>query len=285
MSKKINLDDLIKPEASAKDLSNEFEATTIDLKKEVKRPPIAISIGYDDKSYGGVFYPLKFGTFGNFSVITGQEKSRKSFVKSLIEACSIGGKSNNYTSSLEIRGSFEGKWIFSIDNEQSEFDAWSNGIRISKMVGAHPEKYKVLMWREKSRKERRELLNWLFMLSPYKDNIGLVFLDGLVDFVNDPNDQSECNDFIDLIMKYTSVSNCHLCGILHQNPNSEKMRGHLGTIASQRAETVAMTVNKGEYSSVSCKSVRGGKPFKDFTIRVDDDWLPYISEDNEEIIL
>ena len=71
MSKKINLDDLIKPEASAKDLSNEFEATTIDLKKEVKRPPIAISIGYDDKSYGGVFYPLKFGTFGRVNLMLG----------------------------------------------------------------------------------------------------------------------------------------------------------------------------------------------------------------------
>ena len=51
----------------------------------------------------------------------------------------------------------------------------------------------------------------------------------------------------------------------------------MGTIGGQKAEMVANVENKGEYSLVSCAAVRGSKPFKDFTIRVDEDWLPYVS--------
>ncbi len=264
-------------------LAAEFNNTTIDIDEVIERPPVAISIGLDDKSYGGVHYPLKFGSLGNFSVITGEEKSRKSFVKSLIESCTIGGKSNNYTSGIEIKGYLaEGKLIISIDGEQSKYDVWQNGNRIKKMVGTTPEHYKILMWREKSKIEKLKMLDWLFMESPYKDNLGLVMLDGFVDFVLDPNDQTEANIFTDLIMKYSSIANCHISGILHVNPNSDKMRGHLGTIMGQKAEMVMMVKNLGEYSQVSCKRVRGSKPFKDFTIRIDDDWMPYISDDEGE---
>tara|TARA_R110000803_G_scaffold206969_2_gene274593 strand:- start:971 stop:1825 length:855 start_codon:yes stop_codon:yes gene_type:complete len=261
-----------------------FIDTIIDLDEVIERPPLAISIGYDDHSYAGVHYPLKFGSLGNISMITGEEKSRKSFVKSLIESCTIGGNSNNYTGDLEVRGHIDGKYIISIDSEQSKYDVWMNGNRIKKMVGNVPDTYKILMWREKTTAERLQLLDWLFMESPFKDNLGLVMLDGYVDFVNDFNSQTESKDFTAKLMKYSSLRNCHISGILHLNPNSDKARGHLGTILGQKAECVMVVKNEGEYSSVRCKVVRGSKPFKEFTIRIDNDWMPYISEGDTEQI-
>jgi hypothetical protein len=86
-------------------------------------------------------------------------------------------------------------------------------------------------------------------------------------------------------MKYSSLRNCHISGVLHLNPNSEKIRGHLGTILGQKCECVMLVKNEGEYSNVRCKVVRGSKPFKDFTIRIDNDWMPYVSNDIEEILL
>lgn len=255
-----------------------FEDTVIDLKQVVKRPPVLLSIGLDDKSYNGINYPLKFATRGNFSVIKGAQKARKSFVKSLIESCTIGGHSYKFTDYLEIKShDLNGNWVISIDCEQSKYDTWSNGIRIPKITGYHPDNYKVLFWREKSIAERLAYLEWLFMKSPFKDSLGMVILDGYVDFVYDPNDQKECSIFWNLIMKYSSIANCHITGMLHTNPNSDKMRGHLGTIGSQKAETVMFVENKGEFSLASCSEVRGSKPFKDFTIRVDEKWLPYVS--------
>jgi len=274
----LNVDDTI-------DAGSVFEETVINLDEVIERPPLAISIGYDDHDYNGVHYPLKFGSLGNISMITGEEKSRKSFVKSLIESCTIGGQSNYYTGDIEVKGHIEGKYIISIDSEQSKYDVWMNGNRIKKMVGNVPDTYKILMWREKTTSERLQLLDWLFMESPYKDNLGLVMLDGYVDFVNDFNSQTESKEFTAKLMKYSSLRNCHISGILHLNPNSEKVRGHLGTILGQKCECVMLVKNEGEYSSVRCKVVRGSKPFKDFTIRIDNDWMPYISKDTEEILM
>ena len=285
MIQTLNLSDLTKEEDNTIDSEKVFQETIIDLNEVIERPPLAISIGYDDHSYNGVHYPLKFGSLGNISMITGEEKSRKSFVKSLIESCTIGGRANNYTGDLEVKGHIDGKYIISIDSEQSKYDVWMNGNRIKKMVGQVPDNYKILMWREKTTAERLQLLDWLFMESHYKDNLGLVMLDGYVDFVNDFNSQTESKDFTAKLMKYSSLRNCHISGILHLNPNSEKVRGHLGTILGQKCECVMLVKNEGEYSNVKCKVVRGSKPFKDFTIRIDKDWMPYISDDREEMIL
>ena len=281
----LDIKDFKKEDNNIIDAGAVFEETVIDLNEVIERPPLAISIGRDDYSYNGVHYPLKFGSLGNISMITGEEKSRKSFVKSLIESCTIGGLSNNYTNDLEIRGYLDGKYIISIDSEQSKYDVWQNGNRIKKMVGNVPDTYKILMWREKTTSERLQLLEWLFMESHYKDNLGLVMLDGYVDFVNDFNNQTESKEFTAKLMKYSSLRNCHISGILHLNPNSEKIRGHLGTILGQKCECVMLVKNEGEYSNVRCKVVRGSKPFKDFTIRIDKDWMPYVSNDIEDILL
>lgn len=269
-------------EALDVNFSDVFNSSILDLKKAVDRPPLAISIGYDDRAYKGVYYPLRFGTYGNISMITGEEKSRKSFLKSMIEACVIGGKSNNYTSGIDIQGhGMNGKYIISIDAEQDTYDAWLNGSRIPEMVGDHYDKYLMVKWREKSKTERLKLLDWLFMDSPYKDNLGMVVLDGYVDFVSDFNDLRECDEFTSRLMKYSSVCKCHIMGILHLNPGSDKSRGHLGTILGQKCETVAIIKNMGEYSLINCKRARG-KKFEDFTIRINDEWLPYISDDSLE---
>ncbi len=274
----------INPEEETPDIdfNKSFNDSKIDLSKSVDRPPLAISIGLDEREYNGVRFPLRFGTFGNISMITGEEKARKSFLKSLIEACAIGGKSNNYTNGLEIQGhDLHSKYIISIDAEQDTYDAWLNGIRIPKMVGVIPDNYIVVKWREKSKDERLNLLEWLFMESPYKDNIGLVVMDGYVDFVKDFNNLEECDLFTTKLMKYSSICKCHIMGVLHLNPGSEKSRGHLGTILGQKCETVVIIKDMGEYSKVICKRGRG-KKFKDFTIRIDDDWMPYVSDDTLE---
>ena len=261
---------------------------TLDLSIVPPRPPLAISIGLDDKEYNGQRYPLRFGTFGNLSMIKGEEKARKSFLKSMLLACSIGGQANFY--SEDIKGhDLQDKYIIDIDSEQDEYDSWLNGIRIPKMVGAMPENYKYKRLREYSPKERNQYLEWLFKESEYRNNLGIVSIDGYVDFLNSSNDEIESREFTQSLMKYSSVSKCHITGILHLNPGTTKARGHLGTILQQKCETVVIIKDAGDYSEVICQRGRG-KKFEDFTLRVNNDWLPYVSEDeimgdNKQILL
>lgn len=245
------------------------------------RPPLAISIGLDDRSYNGYHYPLRFGTFGNISMIKGEEKARKSFLKSMILACSIGGKANNF--SEDIKGhSLSDKYIFDIDTEQDEYDAWLNASRIPKMVGIVPENYIPIKLREYKSNEISGYLEWLFMESEYRTKLGIVSIDGFVDCMKDFNSLTESVEFTKTLMKYSSVAKCHITGILHLNPNSDKARGHLGTILQQKCETVIIIKDMGEYSEITCQRGRG-KKFKPFTMRIDDQWLPYVSEDALEM--
>lgn len=259
------------------DFGEMLKRTRIDLEVEPPRAPLAISIGKDDRSYGGIHYPLRFGTYGNISMIKGEEKARKSFLKSLILACSIGGNANNYSDDI-MGHDLQDKYILDIDTEQDDFDVWLNAVRIPKMVGAVPSNYISMKLRNSKPKERLEYIEWLFKESEFKNKIGICSIDGFVDCVSDFNDLHECNDFVQKLMTWSSEEKAHITGILHLNPGSTKARGHLGTLLQNKCETVVIIKDAGEYSEVTCQRARG-KKFKDFAIRVDDDWLPYVSED------
>lgn len=279
----MKLDDLIikngQPESGKKGADIHKDART-DLTKSVRRPPLAISIGFDDMSYNGENFPLRFGTFGNISLIKGEEKSRKSFAKSLLIACSIGGNANKFSDN--IQGHFGTRWIIDIDTEQGEYDAWLNAKRIPEMVGMIPENYIHIQLREYTKTERMEYLRWLFEESDYRLNLGMVFMDGYVDFVKDFNDQSQSDEFTESLMRWSKKTNCHISGILHVNPGAEKGRGHLGTILQQKCETVVMIKSNGDTSEFIRQRGRG-KGFNDFSFGVNKDWLPYELE-NEGFI-
>ncbi len=240
-----------------------LESSLINLKTKPSRPPLALSIGQDDKAYAGINYPLRFGTFGNISMIKGEEKARKSWLKSLLIASCFGGNSNLYAPDFKGHNLHD-KWIFDIDTEQDEFDSWQASNRIPQLVGSIdkpiiPENYKPIKLREKSASERRGFLKWLVLESEFRNNIGLISIDGYVDLVDDFNNQRECIDFTQSLMTYSSKANCHITGILHLNPNSDKARGHLGTILQQKCETVVVIKDAGEYSEVYCHRGRGKK--------------------------
>ena len=69
--------------------------------------------------------------------------------------------------------------------------------------------------------------------------------------------------------------------VLHENPGSDKARGHIGTELMNKAETViALQVDKydDDVSIVSAGFCRN-KSFKPFAFKITDDGLPKIIED------
>lgn len=247
-------------------------SSKINLLEKPSRPPLAISIGYDDVAYNGTHYPLRFGTFGNISMIKGEEKSRKTFLKHLILACIQGGNANLFSDKIAGHN-LAGKFIVDIDTEQDHYDAWLAATRIPKMVGELPEMYLPIKLREYTPVQRCQYIEWLFMESDMKDNLGVVSIDGFVDCLEDFNSLKESAEFTQKLMRYSTKSKCHITGILHLNPGSDKARGHLGTILQQKCETVVIIKDHGEFSEVICQRGRG-KKFKPFAIEVNKDWLP-----------
>ena len=219
-------------------------------------------------------------------MIAGEEKSRKTWLKSLILGCIQGGQSYRYSDLIQGHD-LDDKYIIDIDSEQDDYDAWMVANRIPQMVGGvdtpkYSDRFISVKLREYSSTERRQYLQWLFMESEYRNKLGVVCLDGYVDFIKNFNDNIESTEFVQELMKYSSVSKSHIMGILHLNPNSEKARGHFGTVMGQKCESVLVIKDEGKFSSIK-QTRRRGKAIEPFAISVDENWLPIqVNENSNE---
>jgi len=247
----------------------------IDTSVKVKFPPCAISIGYF--SVGTQEYNNPFGTYGNFSVVSGMGKVRKSFFISTLIAAYIGGNSNAYAS--DFKGHWDGnKSILHFDTEQGDWHAQNCAVRVEKLVGNKNPKYFPKKLRKWGAKERVEYIEWCILNSHYKrDGIGLVIIDGIADLVTDVNSLVECNELIQKLMMWTEVSNCHLITVIHTNFDSKKATGHLGSAVMKKAETVCIITATDQESEVEFKMTRGSK-IDNIAFHIDSDGLPHVTQ-------
>jgi hypothetical protein len=268
------------------ELKPEPETTNLDFKKihneqfvnieEILKPqPVAISIG--TSQYKGQNYPIPFGSYGDFSCIVGASKSKKTFLKSLITACYIGGNANLY--STDILGHNVGnKWIIDIDTEQSQFHAQRVFRRVAEMVGVNPINYKPFSLRTLSANERLAFIDWIFNESQYKNNIGLLIIDGVADLVNDVNNLEQSNEMSQKLLEWSGNANCHIITVLHRNFGSKKPTGHLGSAVLKKAETVVFVEKDDENVLVTSEYSRN-QPFENFAFTVNDNWLPMVIDE------
>lgn len=248
-----------------------YEESFIDVSKKLDYPKVAISIG--DHTISGTTYPTAFGTYGNFSCLVGASKSKKTFFKSLLVSCYIGGQADRYSET--IRGHRKGnEIIIDVDTEQGDWHAQNTFKRIPKMVGGNPDFYKPFALRPYSHLERIQFIEYLIYESEFKNNTGLFVIDGIADLVADFNDLKESNAIIQKIMKWTDDKKFHLISIVHQNSTTQKATGHLGSSILKKAETVCNLVALDNNEVEVTFSYTRGFPIPALTFRINDDGLP-----------
>jgi len=251
-----------------------FKSAFIDVNTKLDYPKTAISIG--NHKVGGSVYPTSFGTYGNFSCIVGASKSKKTFFKSLLVSCYIGGDSDRF--SAKIKGHRKGgEIIIDVDTEQGDWHAQNVFKRIPKMVGGSPDFYKPFALRAYSHLERIQFIEYLIYESDFKDNTGLFIIDGLADLVADFNDLKESNAIIQKIMKWTDDKKFHLLTIVHQNSTTNKATGHLGSSILKKAETICNLVSLEGRVDVTFPFTRGF-PIEDISFTIDENGLPFMSD-------
>ena len=202
-------------------------------------------------------------TRGNLSVISGKAKSRKSFLISLLAARMI----DDDMSCM----------VLLFDTEQQRILVAKTAKRIHRLLEWEEEKnnahLKVFAMREASTQERVDFIfSAVEKLKP-----DFVFIDGARDLATDFNNISECSELVGKLMKYSSVYNCHICLVLHENKSAETLRGHLGTELVNKAETVLQVAANENISTVSGRYTRN-LPFNDFHFHVNDSGLPEYCE-------
>lgn len=275
----MNFEELITgtPEIITNDFAKILQDSYIDPSEEIKNQPVAISIG--SSQYKESMYPIPFGSYGDFSCIVGASKSRKTFFKSMIEAGYIGGQSNILNPSIKGHNS-KGRLVISLDTEQSKYHTQRVQRRVLDLIGGSYDLYKTFSLRSYNPKERFEFVDWLVYESDYRDDIGLMSIDGYVDLVTDFNSLEQATGLTEKLLAWTAIptkkdfQQMHITGILHKNFGTSKPVGHVGSSVLKKAETVVFIEVVDDLSIAKCEYSRN-MPFDEITFGVNNDWLPY----------
>ena len=211
-------------------LQERLKSLEVDSTKHIERPPVAIDI------VTGVSTSI-FGTLGNFSLVQGKAKSRKSFFVSTLASAAL---SEGMVSDA-LRGYLGDKVVVYVDTEQGEWHAAINKRRILHNAGLDTDinnpRLRYFQFRGLDRNsERMTMVEYVLQTI---DNIGLIILDGIVDLSSKGvNDEEEATEIASRLLKWTAERGCHAVCVLHENKNDSFAKGHLGAYLTQKSETV-----------------------------------------------
>ena len=254
------------------DISNDF----LDFDKPYRPPRYTME-------RGGV----PFADVGEIHIISGKPGNGKTGLMSQLEAATLGGRFGN-TIARQVGHKNEGSDEFfniptrllHIDTEQGEDDTIGFKNRVLSMAGIDKEYAKehffVLRLRDTDlAKDRwRKILKAIWELKPTD-----IFLDGMIDIVEDYNDQKECQPIIRKCMRMATHYDASLWSVLHENPMVDKLVGTLGSI-TQRKVSEIFTVIKIKQSELKENERRPDLPDIYFRVKQNkargrdvDDWM------------
>ena len=212
------------------------------------------------------------GTLGNFSMLTGKAKAKKTFALTIgiagaTQKNPIFGRFSNTLPEDKLN-------VLHFDTEQSKYHVQLTLKRICKLSGlAEPENLKVYGLRSLNPKERLDIIEYAIYNTP---NLGLVVIDGIKDLINSINNEEEATMLTSKFLKWTEEKEIHIITVLHQNKTSEHARGHIGTEMLNKCETV-LSVNVDEkdkeISVITPEQTRNKEP-QPFAFRVNEEGLP-----------
>ena len=257
----IGLAEQIADERKAEEQADEerrFLACVFDPDEPIEEPAPIISM----KTPNGDFTPVV--TRGNISAIVGQPKCRKSFFVCLLSA-------------MVLNESKVSK-VLVFDTEQAKSHIKRCYFRIVRLLedsSHHNEIIKYLRTRELDSNTRKKYLE--MAIDKYAPDV--VFIDGIADLVNNPNDEAETKEIVQAIMSLSTKHNCAICSVLHLNPVSKydpKPRGHLGSELLRKCESVIELKRNGDITQVKPyqDTCTRDRPFAQCAFRIDDHGLP-----------
>ena len=210
-----------------------------------------------------------FADVGELHIISGKPGNGKTGLMSQLEAATLGQQFGNtmarnvghivrdekgdIVTGEDNRPLFQVRdtRILHIDTEQGKDDTIAFKNRVISMSGVAKEDAKqhffILRLRdtELAKDRWRKILKAIWQVQPTD-----IFLDGMLDIVEDYNDQTECQPIIRKCMMLATYYDTSLWAVLHENPMVDKLVGTLGSI-TQRKVSEIFTVIKIKQSDLA----------------------------------
>lgn len=221
---------------------------------------------------------VPFADVGELHIISGKPGNGKTGLMSQLEAATLGRQfgntiardvghivrdaDGNIVTGDDKRPTFAVKQtrILHIDTEQGKDDTIAFKNRVISMSGVPSQEAKehffILRLRdtELAQERWRKILKAIYVVQPTD-----IFLDGMLDIVEDYNDQKECQPIIRKCMMLATYYDTSLWAVLHENPMVDKLVGTLGSI-TQRKVSEIFTVIKVKQSDLKENDRRADLP-------------------------
>lgn len=246
----------------------------IDVNEAIPKPQIAISLA-NTKTDG---YAI-LGTLGNFSVIIGKAKAKKSFFINIAVSTALSKDLilERFKSDLPN----DKNEVLYFDTEQGKYHVQKAVKRICTQINQpEPENLHTYFLRSLTPSERLEFIeNEIYS----NDKIGFVVIDGIKDLVTSINDEEQATNIASKLLKWTEERNIHIVSVLHQNKSDTNARGHIGTELINKAETVlevAKSETDNNISIVTPQQCRNIEP-EVFAFEINEYGIPIIAENFE----
>lgn len=200
----------------------------------------------------------------NILGLTGPAKAGKTTIgRAMLAATLSGGNYLGFESQRPLR-------VLAIDTEQSpdRVHGFARSVLSAAAERRNSERFAALSVREYSPAERFSILaDSIEELRP-----DVVFIDGIADMINDPNDLKESESMISQLLTLTSRFDCGVIVVIHTNPNSDKARGHAGSAIQRKCETLIEQHHIGGAMSAPVEVVAQftrNAPFPPFVFELD----------------
>jgi hypothetical protein len=204
-----------------------------------------------DKPYRPPRYTMErdgvpFADVGEIHIISGKPGNGKTGLMAQLIAATLGGSFGN-TIARKVGHKVNGSddfhelptRILYVDTEQGEDDTIGFKNRVISMSGVSKEDakehLKILRLRdtEMAKDRWRKILKAIWQTQPTD-----IFLDGMLDIVEDYNDQKECQPIIRKCMMLATHYDASLWAVLHENPMVDKLVGTLGSITQRKVSEI-----------------------------------------------
>lgn len=129
--------------------------------------------------------------------------------------------------------------VLYIDTEQGKDDTIAIKNRVCSLAGIDytkpSDQFYILRLRdtEEAADRWKKILKAIYVVQPTD-----IFLDGMLDIVEDYNDQKECQPIIRKCMMLATYYDTSLWAVLHENPMVDKLVGTLGSITQRKVSEI-----------------------------------------------
>lgn len=186
-----------------------------------------------------------------------QKQGKTSVLKVILAALLVGAM-------FRLKSCLKDPKIFWLDTEQQPTDVKQILKDVSQMTNL-PDSYideHVHLYPLRSRTYKTLLRELTVNVKKHRPDV--VFIDGVVEFVQSFNDEVMSHDLIKSLKNLANDFNCSIINVLHENKSNddENMRGHLGTMLSQAAGTVIQCVksNRGVITALNSEARHAPMP-------------------------